>query len=424
MPHDESVGSGSDRSATPVSRLKEAVDGLPAWIRKIDDSALGEGLIDVRETIDRLEAVFADGLRRFDRSGEYAADGALNVVAWLRWKCRLSGGAAAERVDVARRLAELPQTQEAFARGDLGYQHVALITKTADQVGAAPVRRAEPELIQAAQSLDPSRFGVVTKNFQHRIDADGVLADANRAYARRYLQVGQSLDGLFHLDGLLDTEGGAALQTALNALSSPIKDDDRSPGQRRADALVELCRRQLDGGGLPEVGGQRPHLTIKASAETLAGISGQPAGDLEWAPPIPAETVRRLACDAALTRIVGTGQTAEASHATRTIPPAMRRALAARDRGCQFEGCDRPDAWVDGHHVKHWADGGPTTMDNLTLLCRRHHRKVHEEGWQLKRETDGRVVAIAPPKLRSRAARLGGPSRTRTWHQRIMSPPL
>jgi len=341
------MGSGNGRSATPGPRLKEVIDTLPAWIRDTDDAALGEELIQIREAIDRLEAVFADGLRRFDKSGEYTSDGALSVVAWLRWKCRLSGGAAAERVGIARQLAKLPQTEQAFAHGDLGYQHVALITKTADQVGAAPVRRAEPELIQAAQTLDPSRFGAVTKNFQHRIDAEGVLADANRAYARRYLQIGQSLDGLFHLDGLLDAEGGAALQTALNALSGPIK-DDRSPGQRRADALVELCRRQLDGGGLPEVAGQRPHLTIRASAETLAGISGQPAGDLEWAPPIPSETVRRLACDAALTRIIGTGQTAEASHATRTIPPAMRRALAARDHGCRFPGCDRPDGCVEG----------------------------------------------------------------------------
>ncbi len=395
------MGSANGRSATPGARLKEVIDTLPAWIRDSDDAALGEELIQIREAIDRLEAVFADGLLRFDKSGEYTSDGALSVVAWLRWKCRLSGGGAAERVGIARQLAKLPQTDQAFARGDLGYQHVALITKTADQVGAASVRRAEPELIQAAQTLDPSRFGAVTKNFQHQIDAEGALADANRAYARRYLQIGQSLDGLFYLDGLLDAEGGAALQTALNALSGPIKHDDRNPGQRRADALVELCRRQLDAGGLPEVAGQRPHLTIKASAETLAGISGQPAGDLEWAPPIPSETVMRLACDAALTRIIGTGQTAEASYATRTIPPAMRRALAARDCGCQFEGCDRPDGWADGHHLKHWADGGPTTMDNLTLLCRRHHRKVHEEGWQLQRGADGRVVTIPPPRLKS-----------------------
>ncbi len=404
------MASQNNRSGSPIAGLKGYLDDLPVWIRSLDDAALGEPLIEIREAIVRLEAVFADGLRRFDKSGEYAADGALSVVAWLRWKCKLSGGAAAERVGIARQLAQLPKTEEAFARGDVGYQHVALIARTAENLGTAPVRKEESRLLQAAQTMDPNRFAGVTKDFEHRVDAEGALTGANRAYARRYLQVSQPLDGLVRLDGLLDAEGGATLQTALNALMAPVKGDDRTPGQRRADALVELCRRRLDSGKLPEVGGERPHLTIKASVGTLAGIPGHPAGDLEWGQSIPAETVRRLACDAALTRISGSGRAAdrdelaaEVSHASRTIPPAIRRALAARDHGCTFDGCDRPHPWTDAHHLTHWADGGPTTLENLALLCRRHHRMVHEEGWRLERR-GGRFVAIAPPpQLESRA---------------------
>jgi len=379
-----------NRAPASAAQLSDAIDRVAFWIRGVDDRTLGESLISIREGIDRLEAVFADGLRRFDRSGEYAADGALSVVAWLRWKCKLSGGAAAERVGIARQLEQLPQTEQAFAQGAVGYQQVAVMARTAEHVGAAAVRKDEAALLRAAQSLDAGQFTSVARKFEHEVDAEAALKEANRAYARRYLEVSQPLNGLVRLDGLLDAEGGATLRTALQALLAPDKDDERTPGQRRADALVELCRQQLDTGTLPQVAGVKPHLTITASAATVAGHAGQPAGDLAWARPIPAETVRRLACDASVA--------AEAGHSNRTIPPAVRRALAARDKGCVFAGCDRPSQWTDAHHLVHWANGGRTTLDNLALLCRRHHRRVHEEGWRLERCQDGELVAIPPER--------------------------
>jgi hypothetical protein len=211
-----------------------------------------------------------------------------------------------------------------------------------------------------------------------------VLRDANEAHDRRFLYLSQTLDGVFYLNGRLDAEGGATLQTALDSLiGPPAHGDDRSARQRRADAAVELARRQLDGGQLPEVGGQKPHLMVTVEMATLAKEPGSRAADLEWAQPIPAETARRLACDAAITPIIN----GEADHTSRVLPGAMRRALMARDKGCRVPGCDCPVAWTDAHHIKHWADGGATTLNNLTLLCRRHHRLVHEEGW---------TVAIPP----------------------------
>jgi hypothetical protein len=119
--------------------LKALIGRLPAWICDIDDSELGEELVEIRESIVQLEAVFAGGLRRFDESGEYKADGAVSLVDWLRWKAKLSGGAAMERVTIARQLEQLPHTREAFASGDVGYQHVALLARTAEKVGAAAV---------------------------------------------------------------------------------------------------------------------------------------------------------------------------------------------------------------------------------------------------------------------------------------------
>lgn len=236
-------------AGTPLARIKAGLDDLPDWLQTLDGPALGQIAIELREVIDRTEAASADVLCRFEKSGAYAAGGALSMVAWMRGNCKLSGGAAAERVGIARQLEKLPQTRQAIARGEVGYQHVALMARTAENVGTAPVRQAEASLLPAAQTMDPGRFASVTKNFEHRVDAEGALAEANRAYARRYLQVSQPLDGLVRLEGLLDAEGGATLQTALNALMPPDQHDDRTPGQRRADALVELCRRGPNGPG-------------------------------------------------------------------------------------------------------------------------------------------------------------------------------
>src|ERR1700720_2504231 len=121
------MATSGNRLGTPLTRIGPAFDDLPGWLSPIDDAALGEPLIEIREVIDRSESLFTEGVRRFDRSGEYRADGSLSVIAWLRWKCKLSGGAAAERVTIAHQLEKLPKTEAAFARGELGYQHVAVI---------------------------------------------------------------------------------------------------------------------------------------------------------------------------------------------------------------------------------------------------------------------------------------------------------
>jgi uncharacterized protein DUF222 len=393
-----------DRLQRATIHLGDAISEVATCLGAVEGSALGEGLIQLRESADRIEAAFADGVRRFDKSGEYAADGALSIVAWLRWKCRLSGGAAAERVSIARQLDKLPKIEQAFSRGDLGYQHVAAIARTADNVGAAAVRKEEGQLLKAAETMDPGQFTGVVKSFEHRVDAAFALAEANRAYARRYLHLSEPSNGLMHLEGLLDTEGGATLKTALDALMpAPNKDDERTAGQRRADALVDLARNALDGSKLGTTGGQRPHLVITTSIETLAGVQGAPAAQLEGVGPIATETAQRYACDSTISYVRGLAELdAETSHEHRRIPPATRRALVARDRDCVFPGCHRPPTWCDGHHLVWWTRGGKTEVPNLALVCGRHHRKLHEEGWTLARNAQGRWVAT-PPRHRVEA---------------------
>jgi hypothetical protein len=394
------MAASGDRSGTPLARIKAGLDDLPGWLSTLDDASLGEPLIEIRAVIDRSESVFADGVRRFDKSGEYRADGALSVTEWLRGRCKLSAGAAAERVEVGRQLENLPKTEAAFANGDLGYQHVVVMARAAEHVGAAAVRKEEGNLLKLAQTMDPGRFTSVAKGFEQQVDAAAALAEANHAYQRRYFHLSEPKDGMVRLDGILDVEGGAILKTALGALMPPPKkDDDRTPGQRCADALVDLAQRPLASSKMSTVGSLRPHLVITASAETLAGIPGAPPAQLEGNGPIPMETAQRHACDPSVSWLLGQAEMeSETSHAHQRIPAATRRALVARDHDCVFNGCHRPAIWCDGHHLVWWTRGGKTELPNLALVCGRHHRMLHEEGWTLVRHKDGRFTAIPPSR--------------------------
>jgi uncharacterized protein DUF222/HNH endonuclease len=395
MPHD---GASICRSGeAPLDRVLSAVDDAPHWIALRDPATLGEAIIKGREAINRLEAVVGEATRRFEKAHGYEADGALGMVPWLREHGKLSGGQAAERVEVARQLEQLPRTEEVLARGEIGYEHAVAMARAAGHVGVAHVRKAETQLLKAAETMDPGRFVAVAKNFEHQVDAEAALTEANRAHERRYFHIGAPANGLVRLEGQVTTEQGAVIRTAIEPWMKPTKGDERTPGQRGADALTQACRR-ASGAANGNGAGPRVQLLVKAVVETLAKIAGAPAGELEWGGTIPSESVRRLTCDAAITRMAGLGELEhETTHAARTIPPATRRALVERDHYCVFPGCDRPPPWCEGHHLIFWADGGPTKLENLGLVCGPHHRKVHEEGWKLQRDKDGRWHATPPP---------------------------
>src|SRR5438128_2945096 len=246
-------------SETPFERIESAIRDLRGWLAEQPGSQLGAAIIRGRQVIDRIEAVNGEATRRFEKAGGYRADGSLGMVPWLRTHGKLSAGAAAEHVETARQLDQLPRTEEALARGEIGYQHAVAMARTAEHVGAAQVRKAEATLLKAAETMDPGQFVSVAKNFEHQVDAEAVLTDANRAHGRRYLQIGEVIHGLVRLEGRIVPEAAAMLRTRMEPFLKPMKGDDRTAGQRAHDALVELCRR-AGGTGRPESagGGSRP----------------------------------------------------------------------------------------------------------------------------------------------------------------------
>src|SRR5205809_5024569 len=189
-------GSMCRSSETPRDRVMSGRQDLPGWLAEQRAGQLGEVLIKGREIIDRTEAVAAEATRRFEKAGGYKADGFLGMVPWLRVKGKLSGGAAAERVEVAHQLKELPRTEEALARGQIGYQHAVAMARTAEHLGAAQVRKAEATLLKAAETMDPGQFVGVARNFEHQVDGLATVAEANRAHSRRYLNIGEAVNGL------------------------------------------------------------------------------------------------------------------------------------------------------------------------------------------------------------------------------------
>jgi len=378
---------GGERGKCILERLgAEDLLDIPA-------EAIGEDLKELFRHRNTIDAEIQRRLPRFEKGEGYSADGCLSAKAWLRWNCHLTFSAASDRVEVAREMESLELTSRALAEGEISYQHAAMIARAAERLGEKFKGPAEEILVELARKEDPVVLRRAIVHLRHCVEPDGVLEDANGAHERRFLHLSQTFGGMFVLNGQFGADDGATLQTALDALMTPpAADDRRSPRERRADALTEMARRQLDLGGLPRVGGQKPHLMVTVEMATLTREPGSRAAELEWSQPIPAETARRIACDCCLTPVVD----GEAHGTGRVVPGWMRRALVVRDKHCRFPGCDIPAAWTDAHHIRHWADGGPTKLWNLILLCRRHHRCVHEGRWQLVGAGDNVLQAVPP----------------------------
>jgi Domain of unknown function (DUF222)/HNH endonuclease len=307
-------------------------------------------------------------------------DGYLSITAWLVHRLGVPASVARSQVRLARALERMPGTAAALAEGEIPLASAHLLT----DAHAADPERFEPSeqaLLKLARSLPVRDLHRAIEHWRQLADAASADAAAERRFCRRGLYVSPTLEGMVRLDGELDPESGQTIISAIGAVVDASArqgtTDLRSPAQRRADALREICRRSLDSSDRPVVAGERPHVVVSVDLRALLGTGGR--AELGDAGLLPPQAARRMACDAEISRVItrGPSEPLELGRRTPVVPASLCRAVVARDRRCRFPGCGRPQAWCDCHHVVHWADGGETSLSNLVLLCRPHHRMVH-----------------------------------------------
>ncbi len=360
---------------------------------EVSGAELGERLTRLAFAADMINLEFAKVAAAFAETDEYDEQGFDSPIAWIKANCHLSGGAASDRVCVGEQLERLGESVAAVNLGEIGFAHFALIAKTKAAVGD---RLDEARLLRQARKRSVASFRNACLHARHAANPDGFVDEEKQGVEARSLTMSTADDGTVLINCILDKVGGAAVRTALEPLARRTgKDDDRLRDRRLADALVDLAMHALDSGLVP----QRTHLQVTTSLETLLGLTGAPAAEMEFSLPISAKAVERLACDCSVTRILlGSDSTViDVGRARRVISGPQRKALKVRDGGCVVPGCDRPASWTEGHHLVHWIHNGPGDLANLVLLCYRHHWMVHEGGCQLVRTDDGRMLMVPAP---------------------------
>jgi Domain of unknown function (DUF222)/HNH endonuclease len=398
-----------------VSELRSALEALRAEsLADLPGVRIEEDFDELQRVCELLEVERLRRLAEIERRCLHVRDGHLSAASWLADRFRVTWSVARTSTRVARALEQMPATRRAVASGDVSMSAARMLVD-ARQPDPSAFERSEKELVEAARLHSITGLRRVASFWRQQVERDRLEAGEDVLHARRRLHASTTFHGMVRVDGDLDPEAGEALLTALRAVMDA--DVRRSPGdavrthaQRRADALHQICTQWLGTADRPVVAGERPHVTVTIPAGALADPSTG-AGEFDHVGAVRADVARRIACDASVMRVVmaGRSQPLDVGRRTAVVPPAIRRAVIVRDRQCRFPGCDRPHTWCDAHHVIHWAEGGSTALQNLLLLCRRHHRMVHdpagfgltlEAGSPIFRRPDGTILdgAARPPR--------------------------
>ena len=326
----------------------------------------------------------------YDAREGWAQWGCKSCAHWVSWQCGIAPGPAREHVRVARRLGRLPLIRAAFGEGELSYSKVRALTRV-DNV------ERESDLLDLARHTTASQLERLLRTYQGVVAAERAAAGGR---PERWLRIDHDDDGAVLLRARLPAEEGALLVAALDAAreeAAAARDvpagtpagagdaaEDLPAGtpsatlpEARADALVTIADAFTAGLQQTRTGGDRYQVLVHVDADSLSGTDDGGRCELDDGSPLAPETARRLACDASVVRLLERdGRPLSLGRKTRSIPPALRRALHARDRRCRFPGCGSR-RHIDAHHIEHWAHGGRTELDNLVQLCglcRRRHK--------------------------------------------------
>ena len=340
-------------------------------------------------------------IREFDQKEYWAQLGLCSCAHWLNFKCGIGMNAAREKVRVAHALAELPKISEGFSKGELSYSKVRAMTRIANETnedylmmiahhGTAHHVEKLVSKYRTAKRLQDAEVAdeqYREREVTHYYDHDGCLVIKARLPAEQGALIVKALEMAMDKD-LTDV-------TAVQVSSGQTSDDPEPIAARRADALAEIAETYLNNNESLGSTADRYQVIVhvgSGSRLTGAGFARDSHSHIEDGPHVTAVTSRRIACDSSIVAIKEdeNGEPLSIGRRSRSIPPPMRRALRSRDQGCRFPGCTNT-RFVDGHHVKHWADGGETSLNNLVLLCRHHHHLVHEGGFVCEKGGDGEV---------------------------------
>ncbi|MGH8885834.1 MAG: DUF222 domain-containing protein [Egibacteraceae bacterium] len=372
----------------------QPLDGL------VDDAELAESV----ERLHRLETVVAgEKLRRVaavDARGVWRSEGARSTADLLARRLRLTRGEARAQAETAVGLEGLPETAQAVRAGTIGLGQAQVAVQTAKEL--RPDVREDLDRLVAGDGggMDRRQLRERVDEWTHTVDPEALAGREQRAWANRRASVtADGPDGSGRVDARLDPVGTATLTAALDPLARRTSaEDDRTYPQRMADALVELARRSLDAGDLPQVAVQRPHVILIATAEALDGKPGAPAARLDGVGPVSATTAQMVCCDAEVTTVWMTrnGDVLDAGRTQRQPTRQQRVAVIARDQTCV--GCGASASRCQVHHVRWWTrDLGPTDEDNLCLTCWTCHHRIHEDGWLVVRDPDTGRFSMHPP---------------------------
>jgi hypothetical protein len=311
---------------------------------------------------------------------------------------------------VTMKLAEalggrLVDTGAALAAGAICRERAKAIVEVV--TGLPPVASLEEQaeveeiMLESAAELNATDLRRMDKVMAAYLDPDGAEPREETARRKRAAHLRPNGDGTTTLKWTDTDEQMAHLQAALEPLSAPQPGPDGEPDRRdaavrRADALADLVALVLRHGDLPTSRGARPHLIITITQQSFT--NGRGLGITATGEHLSTAAVRRISCDADLTaiRLDTNGVPLSMGRTRRTVSPQQWLALIVRDHGCVFPNCDRPATWCDAHHLRHWADGGPSDLENLALVCGRHHDAIHHGGWDVETGADGKPE-LRPP---------------------------
>jgi hypothetical protein len=339
-----------------------------------------------RRELDAAEAAWLQDVAEYDRSGDWQIDRFQSAASALRHACNLDDGVAHRYVVLARKLETLPEVSAAYAAGEISQRHAQVVADAYTPARAGQLANIESQLVELAREHQPKVFGGFVRRFTDAIDGDGGASRDEIEHDRRALYTATTLNGSFDIRGNGDQLSGDCIDTALKTeMARDLQEQDpRSTPKRRFDALTAICRIYLEQLNTSEVHGVRPHVSAVVDVDEL------PAASDETVVRVPTEVSRHdysaamlelISCDCEISRIImkGRSEILDVGRATRVVSAAQWKAVVARDRHCQAPGCNRPPSHCDAHHVEHWARGGPTTLENLELVCWHHHREKHTE---------------------------------------------